>query len=247
MKKQSLILLVTLAAMLFGLGRLALAQSVVVAQVPGNTVVQDPAGDLLLRNCDKTNPNEPCSLPPKAPLDLPGYFDIKTAKITEIGGGLVDLFIALYEPIPAEPPEPFVAYFWQFEGGCAVPNLGVNKDGIRVVWHGDTQTWSANWFVITQCTPTREIHFGDPVPFQFTEDGVKVRVLLSDVLTAIDLNEPLVWHAGVRRVPFVYTLPDGTEITHTVAVDYAPDVIAFNPAPPPALIHPEDPATWVPR
>jgi hypothetical protein len=245
MKKQCLIVLAIVATMLIGLGSLALAQSGVVAQVPGNTVVQDSQGDLLLWNCNPNFPNHPCSLPPGAPHDLPGYFDIKTAKITQIGRGLVDLFIALYEPIPAEPPYPFVAYIWQFEGGCAVPNLGVNKAGVQVVWNtwpdGITE-WRANWFVITQCTPVREIDIDEVtmVPFKFTEDGIKVQVALSDLLTAKDPGEPLFWFAAIRRIPFIRP-----PFTHTVPVDFAPDVEAFTPDG--TLIGLEDPATWVPR
>jgi hypothetical protein len=246
MKKQCLIVLAIVATMLIGLGSLALAQSGVVAQVPGNTVVQDPAGDFLLRNCDPSHPNIPCSMPPNSPLALPGYFDIKTAKITEIGRGRVDLAISLYEPIPAEPPYGFVSYIWQFAGGCVGPNPQPgDKDAINVVWSGGT--WSAYWVVITNCSP-RTLENGDPVPFEFTEDGVKVRVALDDLLTATSEEGTLEWFAAVRRVPFIYTIsPPPVRITHTVPVDFAPDVQAFNPTPPPVLIEPEDPATWVPR
>lgn len=225
--------------------------SVISVSKPGITVVQDPQDDLLLRNCDPAHPGIPCSLPPGAPLDLLEYFDIKTARIGQVGQGFVDLSIALYLPVPAVPPDPFVAYIWQFEGGCVVfdPN-NPNKAGIQVVWtkwpDGITE-WRANWFVITECTPDRKIGLGDSVPFQFTGDGIKVRVPLSVLLTAKDPGEPLFWFAAVRRVPFIYTLPDGTTFSNTVPVDLAPDVTAFNPTPPPGVIHPEDPATWEPR
>jgi hypothetical protein len=210
--------------------------SEIVAFVPGNTVVQDPADDLLLVNCDVSQPDHPCSLPPETPLPLPGWFDIKTAKVTEIGGGRVDFFIALYEPVPATPPVPFLSYFWTFQDGCIDPSP-TDKDGIRVNWDGDT--WSANWFVITSCNPRTIVH-GDPVDFRFTEDGILVRVSLADLLTKG--GTPLLWYAGVRRLPFVHPI-----FTHTVGVDFAPDVTAFNPTPPPILIHPEDPAIWEPR
>jgi hypothetical protein len=110
-----------------------------------------------------------------------------------------------------------------------------------VAWDGDT--WSANWFVITSCNP-RTIVFGNPVPFQFTEDGIKVRVALSDLLANGTVpGAPLVWFAGVRRLPFAHST-----FTHTVPVDVAPDVEAFNPTPPPILLtFPEESATWVQR
>ena len=221
--------------------------SEIAAAVPGNTLVKDPEGDLLLRNCNPTSPGIPCSLPPGAPLDLPGYFDIKTAKITQIGKGRVDLSIALHEPIPLEPPYGFVNYFWQFEGGCVTGEPG-DKDAISIAWHGDTKTWSANWIVITNCNP-RAIAMGDPIPFEFAEDGVKVRVALADLLTATEETGTLIWHAGVRRVPFIYTINTGSgpvQITHTVAVDYAPDVVELVPAPQ-YIDYPEEPATWEPR
>lgn len=248
MKKECLILLVTAATMVIGLGNLALAQSRVVAQVHGNTVVQDPPGDLQLRNCDPDHPGIPCSLPPGAPLGLPGYFDIKKAKITQIGRGLVDLSIAVYEPIPAEPPYGFVSYIWQFEGGCVGPNPQPgDKAAISIVWRSGTKTWTANWYVITNCNPRAIAEAGSIPDWNFTSDGVKVRVALSDLLTATNDVGTLIWHAAVRRVPFIYTLSDGTEIGNTVAADYAPDVVEFNPTPPPYVFNPEDPATWVQR
>ncbi len=220
---------------------LAAFASEVVASVPGNTVVQDPAGDLLLRDCDQTQANLPCSLPPGAPLALPGYFDVKTAMITQ-AGSKVDLHIELYAPIPAAPPETRVIYFWQFQDGCLPAGSPTDKDGIHVVSDGDTQTWSANWFVITSCNPRTSVQ-GDPVPFTFTDAGVKVRVSLSDLLAnETSPGSPLSWYAGVRRLPFEHPV-----FTHTVPVDLAPDVTAFNPTPSPIIIHPEDPATWDPR
>jgi len=257
MKRQCLIPLAIVAVALFALGSLAVAQSGAVAQVPGNTVVQDSQGDLLLRRCDPSYPLIPCSLPPGTGLpNLPGYFDIKTAKITQIGGGRVDLSIALYEPIPAEPyispgtPYGFVSYIWQFAGGCVNPKAG-NKDSISVVWAywEDTRTWEwrAYWYVITGCTP-RTIETGDSVPFIFTEDGIKVQVLLSDLLTAIDPNSGyLEWHAAVRRIPFIYK-PDeySPKFSNTTAVDYAPNVMKLISTPP-YWEEGEDFATWEPR
>ncbi len=240
MKRQLLIVSVAVAAMLVGLPGLVLAQAgPMVAAVPGNTVVVDEANDLQLRPCDALQAGLACSLPPGAPLTLPGYFDINSAKITQIGGGLVNLSMTLQASVPAEPPQGFIAYVWQFEGGCVAPAPG-NKAGVQVVWHGGASPpyWEANWFEIVTCAP-RTIVKADPVEFQFTEDGVKVRVALSDLLTAIDPGDPLVWFAAVRRVPFIFA-----PYTNTVPVDFAPNVVALTPG---GVEHPEDPATWVPR
>ena len=207
---------------------------------PSITTVQDAEGALLLRNCDPANSLMYCSLPPGAPLSLPGYFDIKTARIVQISGEEVELSISLYAPIPAAVPDPFVNYNWTFQGGCVNPSPG-NKAGIAIYWNGTT--WAANWVIITNCTP-QTIATGSTIPFEFTEDGVKVRVALADLLTAIDPGEPLYWHASTRRMPATHsTFPN------TVPVDFAPNVMAFNPIPPPAptFVYPEDEATWEPN
>lgn len=248
MKRQCLIVLATVAAIIIGMGSLASVQgSDIVVQIPGITLLEDSSGDLLLRNCNAASPGIICSLHPEAPLSLPGYLDIKSARITQIGRGLVDLVIKVYEPIPATPPYGFVSYFWQFKGGCVDPQSG-NKDSISIVWKdwgSGTREWKAYWYVITSCDP-RTIAVSDPVSFEFIEDGVKVRVALEELLTAADPDEPLIWHAGVRRVPFVYQ-PDGyPPFPHTTAVDYLPDVIEFS-ANPPYYWYPEDPTTWDPR
>lgn len=234
MKNQSLIVLVTVAATLVGLSRVEAGS--VAAAVPGNTVVVDAADDLQLRNCDPSQKDTACSLPEGAPSALPGYFDINSAKITQIGGGQVDLSMTLQEPVPTSPPQGFVAYIWQFEGGCVDPQRG-NKAGVQVVWHspGGIPTWDAHWFEIVACSP-RQIAQGDPVEFRFTEDGVKVRVALADLLTAMDPDEPLIWYAAVRRVPFVYD-----SYTRTAPVDFAPNVYLLTAG------DIEDPATWVPQ
>ena len=215
---------------------LAASASDVVASVPGNTVVQDAAADLLLLPCDPSAPDRPCSLPPGAPATLPAWADVKTAKITAIGGGRADLSIALYAPVPANPDVGFFSYFWQFQDGCVEPSP-TDKDGIRVHWDG--LVWSANWYVVTSCNP-RAIVQGDPVDFVFTEDGVMVRVSLADLLTRGG-GVPLTFYAGARRLPFAHPV-----FTRTAPVDVAPDVIRLNPSPPPILIHPEIPARWQP-
>jgi hypothetical protein len=248
MKKQFLIVMATAAAMLIGLGGLvAIEGSEIVIAVPGSTVIKDLEGDLLLRNCDTTSPEIPCSLPPGEAWDppLPGYFDIKEASINQSGRKWVDLSISLYEPIPAVPSYPYVSYSWAFEGGCIKtqpPTLGISiqwKD-----WGAGTWEWRANWVEITSCADPRAIEIGLPVPFKFTKDGVKVRVALSDLLTAADETGTLIWHAAVRRVPFIYTI-DATSF-RTVAVDYAPDVLSLVD-PSPFIAYPEVSATWEPR
>jgi len=243
MKKQCLIVLATVATMVIGLGSLASVQGSedVVLEIPGITVVHDAKSDLLLRNCDPSHPDIPCSLPPGAPLDLPGYFDMKNATIVQLGPKYVDLFITLYAPIPAKPPEGFVSYIWQLQGGCVTGNPG-DKAAVNVVWSGGT--WSAYWVVIANCSP-RILERGDPVPFKIIWNTVMVQVLLDDLLTAANKEGTLEWYAAVRRVPFIYTIGN-VPITHTVPVDFAPDVEAFNPSPPPILINPEEPATWEP-
>ena len=253
MKRHCLIVLATVAAMVIGTGSLASVRgSDIVVQIPGTTILEDSSGDLLLRRCNGTYPGIICSLHPEAPLSLPGYFDIKSARITQIGRGLVDLVIKVYEPIPATPPYGFVSYFWQFKGGCVDPQPG-NKDSISIVWQdwGSGMEWRAYWYEITQCEPDRQILRGDPVPFEFIEDGVKVRVPLDELLTAADPDKPLVWHTGVRRIPFIYHPPGYPEFPHTTAVDYLPDVIEFLdcglPPTPPCAQSPEDPAPWEPR
>jgi hypothetical protein len=245
MKTHSLIVLATVATLLIGLGSLASVQgSDTVVAVDGKTVLFELDYDLQLRVCDPAHTSIPCSLPPGAELYLPDYFDITKAAITQIGRGMVDLSIDLIEPIPAEPPYPYINYFWQFKGGCVVSAPG-NKTSISIVWKdwegNGTREWRAYWFKITNCDP-RIIIQGEPIPFIFTDSGVKVRVALADLLTARDPDESLMWHVGVRRIPFDYP-----PYTHAVGVDYSPDVVEFNLTPPPDIIESEGPTAWVPR
>jgi hypothetical protein len=206
-------------------------------QILSVSVVGDAEGDLLLRNCDPANPTFYCSLPPGAPLSLPGYFNIKTARIEQINGGEVDLSISLYEPVPAAPEYPFLSYSWTFHGGCVNPSPG-NKAGIVIYWNGTTSSWTAKWVIIENCTP-QTVALGDPVPFEFTADGVKVRVALTEIQTAIDPGEPLFWHASVSRM----SVSNGT-FPNVVPVDFAPNVMAFNPAPYSTFVYPKNDATW---
>jgi hypothetical protein len=224
--------------------------------IPGISVAQDQEGDLLLRRCDGDHPGIPCSLYPGAPSDLvlPGYFDIKNAKIMQHGPKYVDLFIALYEPIPPVPPYPpvgFVNYFWQFEGGCVAPPNKLKKAGVSFIWNVNVGAWKANWYVITQCNP-RAVEQGEEITsFEFTADGIKVRVALDDLKEALNEDGKLTWQAGVRWVPFIY--PNGCtppNCWNSVAVDYAPDILGLLPCFPalgPCSWKPELPATWEPR
>ena len=225
---------------LFGFGATALAQSnSVKVSVPGNTVVQDLAVDLMLISCDSANPGYICSLPPVAQTDMPAWLDIKTAKITALGEDQVDLSISLYEAVPQNPTAQFVSYYWQFQDGCTEPSP-TDKNAIFVYWDGNTNTWSGYWSVITSCNP-RSVIIGAPVQFKFTDDGIKVRVSLDDLIT--EEGQTLKWYAGVRRLPFVHPF-----FIHTWPLDVAPRVIDVNySTTPPSAIYPEDSATWDPR
>jgi hypothetical protein len=164
--------------------------------------------------------------------------DIKTARITQVGRGEVDLVIVLQAPVPPVPPFGFVAYFVAFENGCIGTGSGpTNKDVARVFWNGTA--WEANWVVITSCDP-RTVSIGSPIPFRIVDDTVRMRVNLEELVTQTDV--PLLWFAGTRRLPFVHPT-----FTRTIEVDVAPDVIAFNLTPPPDVIHPEPAAPWLPR
>ena len=220
------------------------AGSKVVVSVPGKTILSDAQGDFLLRNCNVGYPDIPCSLPPAASQTLPGYLDIRQAGITQIGRGMVDLTISLYEPIPAVPDYPFVSYFWQFEGGCVVNLGGGDKAGIHVTYAyvpGEGYQWTATWLEIISCSP-RVFEKGDPVPFVFTENGVKVRVPLNDLLTAVNASGEFLWHTGVRLVSFGHPA-----FINSMAVDHLPDVLDFKnytPEPPHFVWFPEAPAMW---
>ncbi|MFC1981514.1 hypothetical protein ACFLVN_04650 [Chloroflexota bacterium] len=94
MAKLFFAVLLTAAILLTGLGSLAAATpgaKSVVTQVPGNTVVQDDAQDFVLINAVPGKPDRPCSLPPDAPSMSPPWTDIKTAKITQLGRGWVEI------------------------------------------------------------------------------------------------------------------------------------------------------------
>lgn len=237
MKKLCSIQFVIVFVVLTVLAGVAIAKNdPVKAVVPGNTVVQDLAADFMLINCDVSLPNRICSLPPSAPQFSPAWADIKSAKISASGEEWVDLSIALHEPIPLIPPVPFISYYWQFQEGCVEPSP-TDKSSIVVWWDGNTNTWSAHWFVITSCNP-RRIIMGDSVPFQFTDDGIKVRVPLDDLITTE--GESLKWFTGVHRLPFVHGV-----FTHTWPTDVAPCVIDLDyTTTPPSVVYPEESATW---
>jgi hypothetical protein len=214
---------------------------------PSITVVPDTSGDLLLRNCVDVDPptipnrNSPCSLPPGVPLSLPGYFDIKSAEIAQVSGVEVELSISLYAPIPAAPPYPFVNYYWQFQDGCVTPSP-TDRSGLTIYWNGTTQVWAAYWYVVKSCNPI-SVELGASVPFEFTADGIKVRVALSELLAnGSSPGSPLEWHAAARLIPTTHPT-----YKNTVPVDFAPNVMAFNPTPPPTFIYPEGEATWEPN
>ena len=227
--------------------------STIVTEEPGNTVVSDPTADLVLKKCDPLFPDRPCSLAPSVsgpPFVYLPYTDITEANITaqQLGNGLVDMVISLNGAVPGTltnpassttPPPPFLAYFWQFENGCIGNQPGpTDKDGARVVWHFDTQTFTANWFTITNCNP-RTIQQDVPLPVNISSDGKQLKVTV-DICDLVSRGgDPLSWFAGVRRIGFI-----NPTFSKTFPMEVAPDVIALNPNPPPILSQPEVPAQW---
>jgi hypothetical protein len=190
----------------------------------------------LLQYCDELFSDAPCSLPPNEPLPLPGWMDIKKAKITQLGNGMVELSITLHEPIPETPSMPLFHYSWSFQDVCSEPSP-TDKYAIIVWWNSNIWQWSAGWVVITSCNP-RTWHKGDPVDFKFTEDGVKVRVPLDELITN---SGPLLrWTASTRILHWTHPL-----FTNVQAVDVAPNVKEFDHSTsPPTIIYLEDSATW---
>lgn len=234
MKKRKLMVLAMVAVMVIGLGTQVWGKG-----EPkdifnrGISMIHDLEGDTLLIDCDSTNPDSMCSLP--AGTELPGYADIENARITEVGRGQVDMSITPCEPIPAEPTEAYLAYYWQFQDVCS-DFSDVDKNAMVVTWDGNTKTWSGNWAVISCTEP--EIELGTPVGVSFEEGGVRVRALMEDLLTKE--GSPLKWFAGVRRLPF-----DQPTFTKTLPVDVVPEVLGVNfSEEPPSLFYPEDLVWW---
>lgn len=258
MTKISMVVMIIIALITGVTGLLPALASEPVATVPGNTVVQDDDGDLLLVNLVAGKYGFPCTIPALGYSEpVPKWLDIKTAHITQLNKNRVKLQMSLQEPVPPEiasgsEPIPFdiggVGYIWQFEGGC-IGGVGGAKDSVTVWWNRGEGKWEAYWWVVVSCGP-RTIVKGDPVDFRFTDDGVQVEVDLDDLMLAAE-DGVVTWYAAVRRLPFIW---GGY---NTIAVDWAPNVIAWNPdlLPPswlpdphdPYLIHPEPSATWTPR
>lgn len=217
---------------------LAVFASTIAVEEPGNTVIEDGVSDFQLRNCDPSSPDRHCSLPPDALLTSPPFTDIIKAHITYAGGGLVELSMTFDKPIPDGPDNfKFLSWFWQFENGCIGGQPGpTDKDAVHIGWNGSN--FRAEWVVIKNCAP-REMEIGPAIPFRFSNERrtVSVQVDLCDL--AARAGDPLLWWAGTRRLPFAHPT-----FTHTVPVDMAPDILAFNPSPPPPIILPEEPARW---
>ena len=257
MIRKFLIVLIGVAVVLAGLGILAPAMTTGasrVTQAPGNTVVVDDIDDLILLKAHPTKWWWHCSLPPWVePEEVPPWMDIMNAKITQLGRGRVELSMVLHAPVPEAPPPPFgwLSFGWQFEGGCVTEPEEPQKDNIAVHWHEDFGWW-AQWGEILTCVP-REVQVGDPIEdFSITGAEVRVQVELDDLMLAVGPEEELLWHAGVRRLPFVWKL-DGVHKWKTITVDVAPNVIVLvDPGPPPDIVAQPDPpaelpAEWVPR
>ncbi len=216
------------------------SEGATVSEQPGDTVVTDNVLDLQHRKCDPSNPDLACSLgtgvlDPSLYVD---FTDIVEANITALpGNGLVELAMTLNGAVPVSPNLPTLRYFWQFENGCVNGQPGLtDKDGVRILWDG--AGFTANWYVITNCVP-REVEAGAPLAVHFSSDRKTVGVQVDMCELVSRGGAPLEWHAGVRRLRFAHP-----QFSRTVAVDVAPDVFAFNPNPPPLVIHPEDFARW---
>lgn len=179
MSKPFLILLITVVVVAGLAGSMLTPVSAksgqTVAAVPGNTVVQDPVGDV-----------NPASLPPGA-LPQP-WMDIKTAKITQLGRGLVEFSIALQEPVPAVPPHR-MSYAWLLKLSVPTPPPPEPPDHVIVVrWDVPTQTWVA---FLDQVVPIEE--------FRFSDETVRVRLPLEDLPQWG--TDGGYWVASVRCVP----------------------------------------------
>lgn len=228
--------LAALGALCFVIGVDGALASEITVSTPGKTAVQDPAGDLLLLNCDRAQPRNPCTLPPGAARTQPGWIDIDNAEIAQLDAKSVGLTMTVRAAIPTKPAVPTLIYYWQFQDGCNAPSP-TDKDGVNVFWNG--HEWTAHWFVISSCTP-RQIAIGQPVPFRLVGNTVSIRVQLGDLITRG--GAPLLWFAGTRLVPFHHP-----RFTRTLPVDVVPDVVSFDPKKPDAPLHREEPAPWIAR
>jgi hypothetical protein len=180
----------------------------IVSEHPGISLVQDDQNDLWLVNCDPNKPNKMCSIPPEAPLEFEPWADVKTAKMHQIGRGLVDLSVSTYGIIPSQPPHWF-AFYWQFEGGCYPTDHQVtDKDSISVVWDG--QSWSAHWNKVLSCNP-RICVKGDPVDFWFEDETVRVRIGSNELFLEGAEGEAIYWFAATRRMSFIHPKYERTQ------------------------------------
>ncbi|MFC1981561.1 hypothetical protein ACFLVN_04900 [Chloroflexota bacterium] len=201
-----------------------------VTQAPGNTVVVDDIDDLILLKAHPIHEDWHCSLPPWVePEEVPPWMDIRNAKITQLGGGRVELSMVLHAPIPEAPPPPFgwLSFGWQFEGGCVTDPLEPQKDNVTVHWKEGVGWW-AQWGEIVTCVP-REVQVGDSIEdFSITGAVVRVQVELDDLMLAVGSEEELLpWHAATRRLPFVWSLTPPESLWKTITVDIAPNRIVL--------------------
>jgi len=188
---------------------LVLAESIIVAERPGISLIQDEKGDLFLENCEDLT--SPCSLPPWVPETSPPWTDINMVKIQQVGGEWVDFTIITYGDIPQYPPF-FFAFAFVFNFDCAADS----NDGFRVV-HFIGGGWSANWVTITSCDP-RVVIQGESIPsLTIRGNTVKVRVSIDDLYKTVPYGEPLPWFALARRIGY-YT-PEGY---NTKTIDIVP-------------------------
>ena len=223
------------ALALLGVASRGTASEIVTSQ-PGTTMIRDAAGDAQLVSCDRAHPTSPCTIGPDASRRQPGWVDIESAAIRHVDAATVELSMTLRAPIPTSPGVPVLVYYWQFQNGCNEPSPS-DKDGVNAFWNG--RRWTARWFVVEGCAP-RRVTPGVPVPVRFEDRTVTVRVRLADLITRA--GAALRWFAATRLLLFQHAV-----FSHTLPVDTAPDVVTIDPARPDEPVHPEPPASWVPR
>jgi hypothetical protein len=159
-----------------------MAASKIVAQLPGNTIVQDDEGDLFLVVKEL---GVRYSLPEGADEESAPWTDIKTAKITQLGSDMVELSMVLQEPVPQEPSYNFLYYNWLFRNSNGEFTL------VSVWWEGD---WHASWL-----KPPDNQNYGPVNRVFFEDDTIKVRISLEDLINKVS-GDAFMWSARVGRV-----------------------------------------------
>ena len=189
---------------------LELAESQIIVEHPGISLVKDESGDLFLVKCpDPPVLNYPCSLHPDVLEETtPPWTDIQMAKVHQVGKKWVDFMITTYGDIPEVPPFGFFSFSFAINFFCLDDNSPHPPyPGIAVTWNGDTSTWSAIWFNITDCHSRFVEVLDDNLKFNIEGDTVKVRVPREDLATMVegfDFNRFFFWTAYSRRCAYTY-------------------------------------------